>query len=131
MQKVTNLCHFLPSCRDAKWLCRCKQHDAFAANTYQFFVRFPSQGVLCNICLCLRSKCSKGPLHRIGHNAKLSMLRPLPLWMAGTHMQSTGRAIYSAWFLPCEYGSGNWLVSSKHFYATQEYELCLLTNMDY
>jgi len=34
--------HFLPSCRDAKWLCRCKQHDVFAANTYQVFVRFPS-----------------------------------------------------------------------------------------
>ncbi len=42
LQKVTNLCHFLPSCRDGKWLCRCKQHDLFAANTYQFFVKFPS-----------------------------------------------------------------------------------------
>ncbi len=44
-------------------------HDLFAANTYQFFVQFPSfEGVkLCSICLCLRRKCSKGPIHRMGH----------------------------------------------------------------
>jgi hypothetical protein len=55
MQKVTNLCHFLPSCRDAKWLCRCKQHDLFAANTYQFFVRFPSlreSNCAVSVCAC-------------------------------------------------------------------------------
>jgi hypothetical protein len=52
MQKVTNLCHFLPSCRDGKWLFRCKQHDLFAANTYQFFVKFPSLRESISVCAC-------------------------------------------------------------------------------
>jgi hypothetical protein len=55
MQKVTNLCHFLPSCWDAKWLCRCKQHGLFAANTYHFFVRFPSfreSNCAVSVCAC-------------------------------------------------------------------------------
>jgi hypothetical protein len=38
----------------------------------------------------------------------------------------------SARFLHYVYaGAGNWLVSSKLFYVPQEYELRLLTNMDY
>ncbi|KAH9571927.1 hypothetical protein CY35_02G119400 [Sphagnum magellanicum] len=55
LQKVTDLCHFLPSCRDGKWLCRCKQHDLFAANTYQFFVKFPSlreSNCAVSVCAC-------------------------------------------------------------------------------
>jgi hypothetical protein len=55
MRKVTNLCHFLPSCRDGKWLCRCKQHDLFAANTYQFYVRFPAlreSNCAVSVCVC-------------------------------------------------------------------------------
>ncbi|CAK9218045.1 unnamed protein product [Sphagnum troendelagicum] len=53
--KVTNSCHFLRSCRDGKWLCRCKQHDLFAANTYQFFVKFPSlreSNCAVSVCAC-------------------------------------------------------------------------------
>jgi hypothetical protein len=132
MQKLANLCHFLPSCRGAKWLCRCKQHDVFAANTDQFFVRFPSQGVFCNICLCLRSKCSKGPLHRIGHNAKISMLRPLPLWIARCHLQSTivqPAAPGSCPYVYVQIVTGLWVPNVSM--PPKEYELCSLTNMDY
>jgi hypothetical protein len=54
MIKSRNLyiCHFLPSCRDDKWLCRCKQHDLFPANTYQFFVKFPSLRESISVCAC-------------------------------------------------------------------------------
>jgi hypothetical protein len=54
MIKSRNLyiCHFLPSCRDDKWLCRCKQHDLFPTNTYQFFVKFPSLRESISVCAC-------------------------------------------------------------------------------
>jgi hypothetical protein len=52
MQKVTNLCHFLPSYRDGKWLCRCMQHNLFPANRYPFFVKFPSLTESISVCAC-------------------------------------------------------------------------------